>query len=103
MSKPITCDEAREILHRFNNGHWNNPGEKARYSIPANPERDDDLRLAAFIDRVERLEARVDELERAASLVIRFHPNAESSSLDTLRRAMADCRAQGMARPIAAE
>lgn len=54
--KPMTPGEARNALVRFNSSHWSLPGdERARYSIPADPERDDDLRLADFIDRAEAL------------------------------------------------
>ena len=49
--KPVSYDEAREILSRFNASHWNNPTEHARYSIPARPDHDDDCRLAAYIDQ----------------------------------------------------
>jgi len=53
----VSCDEARAILQRFNDSHWDVPGrEKARYSIPANPDRDDDIRLARFIDQAEARE-----------------------------------------------
>ena len=54
----VAHDEARGILLRFNASHWRNHGkEVARYSIPANPDRDDDIRLGAYIARAERLEA----------------------------------------------
>lgn len=51
---PVSAEEARDALGRFNTSHWNNKGEKARYSIPANPRRDDDIRLGAFIDQSEK-------------------------------------------------
>jgi len=47
--RPISHDEARESLQRLINSHFNNPGEHGRMSIPANPDRDDDLVLAAYI------------------------------------------------------
>lgn len=50
----ISHGEAEQILIRFNTSHWRNkkPGdEPARYSIPANPQRDDDLRLHAYIQQ----------------------------------------------------
>ncbi len=51
-----TFTEARAILSRFNASHFDIPGkEHARYSIPANPRGDDDLRLAAFITWAEDL------------------------------------------------
>ncbi len=59
---PITPAEAREIADRFNASHWHGigrpaEGERARYSIPANPKRDDDIRLHAFITQTEALRA----------------------------------------------
>lgn len=59
----VTDSEAREILSRFNASHWNNPGERARYSIPANPRRDDDIRLGAYIEQTKRMRARLAQLE----------------------------------------
>ena len=52
--RPISHDEAREAMQRFVNSHFNNPRdtqEHARMSIPANPERDDDLVLSAYIEQ----------------------------------------------------
>lgn len=65
----VTHEEARGILRRFNASHWkagNRPtgGEVARYTIPADPKRDDDIRLSAYIARCERIEAAA--LEAAA-------------------------------------
>lgn len=46
----VTVQEARAIAQRFINGHFNNAGkEHPRVSIPADPKRDDDIRLMAFI------------------------------------------------------
>lgn len=47
----ISHDEARQMVSRFINSHFNNPGEKARASIPARPNYDDDLRLIAYIQQ----------------------------------------------------
>jgi hypothetical protein len=52
----ISHDEAHEILSRFNASHWNNDKEHARYSIPADPRRDDDLRMADYISQSRQLE-----------------------------------------------
>lgn len=56
----ITHHEAKQILSRFNASHWHKSrptgGEVARYSIPADPRRDDDIRLGAYIARQERVE-----------------------------------------------
>jgi hypothetical protein len=65
----ISHAEAREIAMRFIDGHFGNKRERPRASIPADPERDDDLRLIAYIEqqhaeaatlRAERDEARSD-------------------------------------------
>ena len=62
---PVTSQEAREIASRFINSHFNNPGEKARISIPADPLRDDDIRLIAYIKQsaaeIERLRSVVEQ------------------------------------------
>lgn len=51
----ISCDEAAEIALKFIAVHFNKPGrETPRASIPADPRRDDDLRLMEFIRRVKR-------------------------------------------------
>lgn len=59
-------DQARGCVSRFNASHWNNPGEHARYSIPADPTRDDDLLLGAYIDGVEQLRQALPSLIAAA-------------------------------------
>ena len=46
---PVDPAEAYEILARFVHSHFDDGREKARFSIPANPQWDDDLRLHAFI------------------------------------------------------
>ncbi len=57
MTAHVSHEEAEDILTRFNNSVWNNAGERARYSIPARPECDDDIRLAAYIAQARRMEA----------------------------------------------
>jgi hypothetical protein len=70
LTGPVTPAEAHEALSRFNASHWNNPTEHARYSIPADPKHDDDLRLGAFIEHVERLiEAAEKELAKYPELL----------------------------------
>lgn len=64
----VSADEADQILIRFNNSHFNNTGEQARYSIPADPRRDDDIRLAVFIDQYR-------ELKRLATAVVEAWEN----------------------------
>ncbi|MBK8260211.1 MAG: hypothetical protein IPK80_02605 [Nannocystis sp.] len=56
----MSVEEAREALQRFIDSHFNNPSEHARASIPADPRRDDDIRLGAFITRAERAFAALD-------------------------------------------
>lgn len=46
-------DEAEAILHRFCNSHFGS-GERARVSVPADPLRDDDVRLLAYIAQQRR-------------------------------------------------
>lgn len=60
---PVTPEEARGALSRFCHSHFKTPGEKAHIEIPANPKRDDDIRLGAFIDQAEEAMRRVAELE----------------------------------------
>ena len=60
---PITHAEARQMVARFNASHWNDGREKARYTIPADPRRDDDIRLHAYIDQMEALTARATAAE----------------------------------------
>lgn len=55
---PVSHDEARAILSRFVNSHFKNPGEHARVSIPADPRRDDDLRMAAYIAQCRTRDAK---------------------------------------------
>lgn len=61
----VTCDEAEEILRRFNNSHWKIGGkysgtDVARYSIPADPKRDDDIRLGVFIEQAREWKQKLD-------------------------------------------
>jgi hypothetical protein len=56
----VTTQQARDSLVRFNASHFRQHkgmGEQARYSIPADPSRDDDLLLSRFIDQYDVLEA----------------------------------------------
>lgn len=49
---PVSHDEAREILNRFVSSHFRKTDEEhARFSIPADFRRDDDLRMIAYIDQ----------------------------------------------------
>lgn len=66
---PVTPAEAFEILARFCHSHFDGRKgdvgrEKARISIPADPRRDDDLRMHAFIAQSAELRAEVERLTR---------------------------------------
>ena len=50
---PVTPDSARESLCRYINLQFNKPEERPRATIPADPNRDDDVRLGAFIRQSE--------------------------------------------------
>lgn len=71
---PVSPDEALEALLRFCHSHFGKD-DRARISIPANPQYDDDLRLHAFIHQArerweteKRLRAEIAQLEeRSAS------------------------------------
>jgi hypothetical protein len=75
---PVSFDEARQIAQRFIDGHFNNAAEHARMSIPADPRRDDDLRLIAFI-RQQRLAAAATKEERA-----KFYKDVEAGLIRDL-------------------
>lgn len=48
--RAISHDEVKEAVQRLVDGHFRNTGkEHGRMSIPANPDRDDDLVLSAYI------------------------------------------------------
>lgn len=81
----VMHDEARAILRRFNASHWRNDGkERARYSIPADPLRDDDIRLGAYISR----SARIEQAARAyASIFVAAIEGRATSNHCTLRLA----------------
>ena len=55
----VTPAEAREILLRFVASHFagrmGSTGEQARFSTPANPRCDDDIRMTTFIEQAERM------------------------------------------------
>lgn len=75
----VSCEEAHEIASRFNASHWRGKAglkECARYSIPADPRRDDDIRLGAFIERAAKMER---DLELLAQL--RAHPDFDAVAM----------------------
>jgi hypothetical protein len=60
----ISHDEAEQILSRFNASHWRDrtTHERARYSIPADPKRDDDIRLGEYIKQSRARDAEHAEM-----------------------------------------
>lgn len=71
LAGPVSVKEAHEILSRFIASHFRKTNrERARFTIPANSKRDDDIRMSAFIEQHAAAEARVLKLETA---IIRVH------------------------------
>jgi hypothetical protein len=59
----VTCSEAWEILWRYDASHRGDEEEEhARYPDSRDPSAHDEIRMAAFIDRVELLERTMREL-----------------------------------------
>lgn len=55
----VTHDEAEEAVHRMIASHFNKiDTEHMRASIPANPKRDDDLRVLAYIQQQRKASAK---------------------------------------------
>lgn len=71
LAGDVSVEEAREALGRFVRSHFRSHDyggkERARISIPANPQRDDDIRLGAFITRAEKAFAALDEAREEAA------------------------------------
>lgn len=82
----VTAEEALEIAHRFVNGHFRNGKEGPRISIPADPMRDDDLRLVAFIEQsaaeIERLKRDLEGVKERE----REHVTRAQDVADEMRR-----------------
>lgn len=64
-SGPVSHDEARAIVSRYNNGHWHNPGDRPVYSIPANPRTDSDIRMCAYIHQCREREKMLRDVAAA--------------------------------------
>lgn len=65
----VSCDDAEGIADRFIASHFNNHGkDRARISIPADPQRDDDIRLLAFIAQV-RAERKVGDARMRLAVI----------------------------------
>jgi hypothetical protein len=77
---PVSSNEAHESLVRFCNSHFRNSSkDHARITIPADPRRDDDLRLGAFIARAELAFRLVAKLRGLKAL---HRPSAVSDLID---------------------
>lgn len=76
---PITHEEADEMLSRFNSSHWMHSRptgrEHARYTIPADPRRDDDIRLGAYIEQSRRVYALASLLAKEVRKNNRIQPD----------------------------
>lgn len=98
---PVSFDEAREILRRFNASHFwpkDTGSERARYSIPADPMRDDDIRLDSFISQMEDTIARLTrERDEARAEVERLKLLSLDGRMLSLETAKLDERARVVA------
>lgn len=94
----VTPDEARAIAQRFIDAYFDNGAERPRVSIPADPRRDDDLRLLAFIERAERVFdadtfVRGDrEDEQQARMLAEVERDEALAERDALRTALDEAR-----------
>jgi len=95
---PVSAKEAREIAQRFIDGHFREGpdlprdmrgiarGEGPRISIPADPKRDDDIRLVAFIEQsaaeIERLREDLEGVKERE----REHVTRAQDVADEMRR-----------------
>ena len=92
----VSVAEAHDILDRFIASHFRRDGcERARFSIPANPARDDDIRLSAFIEQSRPLRQELDRLRRSLGLPVDDDP-AGFRELDDLRAAVQRFLAAGV-------
>ena len=69
--RKINADEARECLSRFVASHFRDGREHARFTIPADVNRDDDLLLGRFIDDSAHALAATSALLREARTWLR--------------------------------
>lgn len=100
----VSVQEAREMLVRFCNSHFKDPRDKrncARITIPADPLRDDDIRLGAFIEQaaeafaeVERLRAENAALAKLREWTLTFGAALKPSGADTYGEGVRACKAQ---------
>lgn len=96
----LDVGRARDALDRFINLAFDKGGDRPRFSIPANPDRDDDLILSAALSRLAALEAEnarlraVAEKAKAQKPCPHCHhrcdaPNGDCPSLVPLQEALA--------------
>lgn len=100
-NRTISHDEARTIQIRFNNSHFRqkSSSERAHYSIPADPERDDDLLLIAYIKQQEAKDAELAALRAENS---KLRERAEGWKMECIAWRMID-KAQAEGREHAEE
>lgn len=85
VAGPVPAAEAREIADRYIALHMStlpggaSPSELPTVSIPANPRRDADIRLHAFITQAETAR---EELARVYALLERYCPH--TTVIDTM-------------------
>lgn len=75
--RPISHDEAREALQRFVHSHFRDGREVARIGIPARPDYDDDLVLAAYIEQ----QRAADPKSSAIADVVQLQPDQDCPGL----------------------
>jgi len=65
MERVVTHDEANEILSRFIASHFRkDDAPRARFSIPVDESRDDDVLLDRYIKQNRERDERLDEIKR---------------------------------------
>ena len=90
--RQIAHVEADEAATRLINSHFKNDAERARVSIPANPERDDDLIIRSYIRQQARLSASPApaagglEAVREIEAIFRRHSQANDYAKGLIKR-----------------
>lgn len=67
--KKISVERAREAFQRVIHSVFKRGGPYARFSIPADPDNDDDLVLSDFIAQSEAMRAEIERLKADADAV----------------------------------
>lgn len=96
---PVSVAEARQILSRFNASHWNNPGEHARYTIPADPKRDDDIRMLAFIVQTTEHIATLEAARKALGAILAEYDHNLDDGPDTVLDRIKQIATAALAQP----